>query len=203
MCKIVASSSRKCQRNIVEPARLPVMKWLIGIALVASACGGSTTAPSTPPPPVSTTTTTIPPVVIQTILVSACPSSVVGFGMGFFHEFACDTFDRPGVQQPTRRWTKAPSIYLRTVDDAGAAIDQNTLDSTERAIADTLPPPSHGARILGSDNRVGLPSCGRRTPAKPSAGSQILRWTAVNSGCSIVVEVAAAAQVARRSRRGQ
>jgi len=134
-------------------------RLIVLVALLASACGGSTTAPSTPPVTSSSTTTTTSIPVIQTIQVAACPPAVVGFDMTFFHQFACDTYDRPASPQPTRRWTKAPNIYLRTLDDAGAAIDANTLDSTERAITDTLPLWSgYRATVTrGADSRIGQP----------------------------------------------
>lgn len=130
---------------------------LLIVAAQMAACGGSSpTAPSAPPvvvvPPVAP-----PPVVIANIQSSPCPATVIGFDIGFYHEFGCDTVDRPGSLQPLRRWMRAPSIYLRTVDDAGASIDAKTLDSTEQAIVQTLPLWSGYAAAVtrGTDSRVG------------------------------------------------
>ena len=48
-------------------------------------------------------------------------------------------FEAPAVLQPLRRWTQAPNFYLRTVDDAGTALDATTLNVTEGAIREAVP----------------------------------------------------------------
>lgn len=62
-----------------------------------------------------------------------------GFDLAFYRQLVRNSFDAPATLQPLRRWTRAPSIYLRTIDAAGASIDTRTLDSTEAAIRETLP----------------------------------------------------------------
>lgn len=151
-----ASVSRRPSRNLLSYSMKASLSLLI-LALQMAACGGSTTTPSTTPPVTSTTTTTIPPP-LQTIAVALCPATIMAtFDIGFYHQIACDTFDRPGGLQPIRRWTKPPSIYLRTVDDAGAAIDAKTLDSTEHAMSEMLPLWSGYAATItrGADTRLG------------------------------------------------
>jgi hypothetical protein len=54
------------------------------------------------------------------------------FDVGFYQQFARDGF------QPIQRWTQAPRFYLRTVDQAGRAVDARLLDATQQAIASTV-----------------------------------------------------------------
>jgi hypothetical protein len=61
------------------------------------------------------------------------------FDLNFYRQLARDTLENNGIAMPLRRWTRAPQVYLKTVDEAGAAIDARTLDSTERAIVETVP----------------------------------------------------------------
>jgi hypothetical protein len=58
------------------------------------------------------------------------------FDQGFYRQFARNGYEQPGRLQPIRRWTKAPQIYMKTVDEAGQAVDSVTLDSAAAALAD-------------------------------------------------------------------
>jgi hypothetical protein len=83
-----------------------------------------------------------------------------GFDLAFYRQLVRGAYDTPDTLQPLRRWTRAPQIYLRTVDDAGASIDAKTLDSTESAIRETLPIWSGGTFSVGvlergAETRIG------------------------------------------------
>jgi hypothetical protein len=186
------------------------MRYMIVVALFASACGGSSTGPT--PPPVTPTTITLSghvsatnggqplagvqaalgnvsamtdgagsftatmqptgsialaltsgTIVPRTVYVAAGSSravdvdaiAVAGFDLNFYRELVRNGTE--GQTQPLRRWTRTPQIYLRTVDDAGSAVDARTLDSTENAIRQTLPAwtPYQAQITRGSETHVG------------------------------------------------
>jgi len=57
-----------------------------------------------------------------------------GFDLDYFRKIARDGVDSPTNLQPLRRLVQAPTVYLRTVDEAGAAIDAATLNATAAAL---------------------------------------------------------------------
>jgi hypothetical protein len=59
-----------------------------------------------------------------------------GFDLGYFRQIARGANDTPSLQ-PIRRWTSAPKIYVRTVDEAGAPISASTLAMVSAAITST------------------------------------------------------------------
>jgi hypothetical protein len=61
-----------------------------------------------------------------------------GFDLKFYRQFVRNGLDSTTLQ-PIRRWTHDPSVYLRTVDETGIAIDPATLDATERVLRETVP----------------------------------------------------------------
>lgn len=61
------------------------------------------------------------------------------FDAAFYRELIRDAFETPGDIQPLRRWTRTPSIYLKTVDEAGEAIHGPTLDLIEATVKDAVP----------------------------------------------------------------
>src|SRR6185295_3587283 len=61
-----------------------------------------------------------------------------GFDLKFYRQFVRNGLDSPSLQ-PIRRWTRSPSVYLRTVDEGGVPIDAETLDATERMLTETVP----------------------------------------------------------------
>lgn len=69
------------------------------------------------------------------IMVSPCPDAVSGVDLGFYRQIGCNAFDLP--MQSVRRWAFAPKLYIRTVDEAGAAIDPVTLDTVTNAMVST------------------------------------------------------------------
>lgn len=101
-----------------------------------------------------------------------------GFDLGFYRQFVRNGFEDPAQLQPLRRWTVNPNVYLRTVDDAGAAIDARTLDTTEQAIRDSVPTWTAGA--------FGVATLQRGTETmKGSAGWLTVEWmhTTANAIC--------------------
>jgi hypothetical protein len=131
---------------------------LIFLTLFCAACGSSSpTAPAPPvPTPTPTPTPTPPPVAV--ITVSACPDAVPGIDLGFYKQIGCNAFDTP--LQPVRRWTIAPKVYLKTVDEAGAPIDPLTLDTVQNAMIDVAPKFTAGrfgleGVLRGTDTREG------------------------------------------------
>lgn len=71
--------------------------------------------------------------------VNAEAIAETGFDLNFYRQLVRNTFDAPGTLEPLRRWVRDPALYLRTVDEAGAAIDARTLDLVERTIRETTP----------------------------------------------------------------
>jgi hypothetical protein len=62
-----------------------------------------------------------------------------GFDAAFYRELVRDAFETPSDIQPLRRWTRTPSVYLKTVDEAGEAIHGPTLDLIEATVKDAVP----------------------------------------------------------------
>ena len=61
------------------------------------------------------------------------------FDPAFYRELVRNAFEMPADVQPLRRWTRTPSIYLKTVDEAGEAIHGPTLDLIEATVKDAVP----------------------------------------------------------------
>lgn len=131
---------------------------IVLLALLATACGSSPTAPSAPPvvPPVIVVP---PPVVpVLTIQITPCPTSTAGVDLAFYQQIGCNSFDLP--MQSVRRWTVAPKVYLKTIDEAGAPIDTVTLDTVQNAMIEVAPKLTGGkfgleGVLRGSDTREG------------------------------------------------
>jgi hypothetical protein len=144
---------------------------LVLLAVLAQLdCSGSPGGPSSGPTP--NPTPTPQPV---TIAVSACPSAPlvgVALDIGFYQQIGCNAFDGP--TQPVRRWMVAPKLYIRTVDDAGAAIDAVTLDTVQNAMTSIAP------QLAGG--KFGLASVERGTGTKEGVSGYVtVRWTTTTS----------------------
>jgi hypothetical protein len=61
------------------------------------------------------------------------------FNLNYYRLLVRNGFEHPEALQPVRRWTKTPMIYLKTVDEAGVAIDGRTLDTIETTTKDAVP----------------------------------------------------------------
>lgn len=104
------------------------------VGLLLTGCSGSNpTAPSPPAPaPIVTPPAPVPPP------VPIVPPPVVRgpqFSQIFWNEFVHDSLES-SAPQPLRRKTSAPSLYLRTLDEAGVAMDAVTLDTVQGALQD-------------------------------------------------------------------
>jgi hypothetical protein len=82
-----------------------------------------------------------------------------GFDLKFYRQFVRNGLDSTALQ-PIRRWMRGPSVYLRTVDDAGVAVDSATLDATERALTESVPMWTaqrySAAVVRGTESRGGM-----------------------------------------------
>jgi hypothetical protein len=70
--------------------------------------------------------------------VSVGAIALAGFDLGFYRELVRDSLESSTLQ-PLRRWTRAPLIYLKTVDEDGNAVDARTIASTESVLRDAMP----------------------------------------------------------------
>lgn len=61
-----------------------------------------------------------------------------GFDLGYYRRFVRRALDEPTTLLGLRRWTRAPRVYLRTVDEMGLPVDAQTLQQTEQALADEV-----------------------------------------------------------------
>jgi hypothetical protein len=61
------------------------------------------------------------------------------FDAAFYREFVRNAIEAPEDVQALRRWTHTPSIHLKTVDEAGEAIDAATLDLIEATAKEAVP----------------------------------------------------------------
>lgn len=102
---------------------LPV---LMVLGLLASACGGST---AVSPSPIPTPVPMMPP-------APPLPTRGPQFSQAFWNQFVHNGLDAPSALQPLRRFTSAPSLYIRTVDEAGNVIDFATLNTVQTAMRD-------------------------------------------------------------------
>jgi hypothetical protein len=104
--------------------------------------------------------------IVPRVVYRSSPATVdaivlgAGFDLGFYRQFVRNGFEQSGSLQPLRRWTRAPSIYIRTVDEAGVPIDAVTLNTTSAAIQDTAAIWSGGSFgvagvTLGTETREG------------------------------------------------
>jgi hypothetical protein len=56
------------------------------------------------------------------------------FSQTFWNQFVYNGFESPTALQPLRRLTAPPMVYLKTVDEAGKALDPATLNTVEDAL---------------------------------------------------------------------
>jgi hypothetical protein len=110
---------------------------LLFLGVLLAGCSSPTApTPAAPPPvvivpPVSPPVVTLPPVVVPPP-VDPFPPSDGRFNLTLYRQLVHNAHDLP--LQPLRRFSQAPRIYLRTVDEDGKAIDVRTLDDTARAL---------------------------------------------------------------------
>lgn len=82
-----------------------------------------------------------------------------GFDPVFYRQFVRNTLEAPTTTEPLRRLTKPPRVYIRTIDEAGIAIEPGTLAVVQDAIATTAGIWSNGMGVAaierGTETRVG------------------------------------------------
>jgi hypothetical protein len=62
-----------------------------------------------------------------------------GFDQGYFRAIARNGYEQPAVLQPLRRWTRAPMLYVRTVDDTGRPILPKVLQQVASIALSAVP----------------------------------------------------------------
>lgn len=173
---------------------MPMGRSVILLALLTVACGGSSpTAPTVLPPvianipPVVTPPPVVPPPTPPVVIPPAFPPADPRFDLVFYRQFVHNALDSPTALEPLRRQRIAPRIYLRTVDDAGVAIDGFTLDQTAAALANTA-----GA-LTGVFGLAGLE---RGTDTREGVNGWItVRWSDLPNEVSPVLSICGTASV--------
>ncbi|HLG58648.1 MAG TPA: hypothetical protein VI485_25110 [Vicinamibacterales bacterium] len=56
------------------------------------------------------------------------------FDLNYYRQLVRNGFETPGMLRSVRRWTQAPKIRLKVVDEAGQPIDAVTLDTVQAAL---------------------------------------------------------------------
>lgn len=111
------------------------MRYTLIVCVLLTGCSGN--SPTAPTPIASSPAATIPPVVTPPVTVTTNPLlSDPRFDLAFYRQLALDGFQTPSLRRLSR-WTRAPLIYLRTVDDAGNPVSAALLDQTAAAIINT------------------------------------------------------------------
>lgn len=167
-----SSFSHRMTSRILHPMRYLILG---GCLLLAGCSASSPTAPtpppvvSVPPPAVTPPVVTPPVVVVPPVTVPDPLLSDPRFSLSFYRMFARDGYDNPGNLQPLRRQSEAPRLYLRTVDDAGVAIDALTLNGTAAALESVT------GKLTG---KFGLAGLERGTDTKEGQrGWVTVRWS--------------------------
>lgn len=107
------------------------MKYAVGVLMIVLVGCSSPTAPSPTPPVV-----VVPPVVTPPIVTPSLPTSDPRFDLTFYRRLVHDAID--GNALPLHRWSRAPLIYLRTVDDRSTAVSAALVNQTAAAIINTV-----------------------------------------------------------------
>ncbi|HWI19960.1 MAG TPA: hypothetical protein VNT81_19540 [Vicinamibacterales bacterium] len=104
-------------------------------------------------------------------------ASVAGYDPAFYRAFLQNGFESPDRLEPIRILSSGFRVYLRTEDDAGAAIDTATLDTVERALVESAPIWSGGS--FGVTEVVRGTASMQKTP-----GWLTVKWSRANFGGS-------------------
>jgi hypothetical protein len=86
-----------------------------------------------------------------------------GFSLDFYRQLVRDGFERPGDLQPVRRWTRNPSVYIRTVfGPDNRPMDTSSLDTVAETIVSAVAEWTGGRLKVeqierGTDTRRGVP----------------------------------------------
>jgi hypothetical protein len=66
--------------------------------------------------------------------VSLDAITLESFSLDYYRQLVRNGHESPNALRPVRRWTRAPMIYLKTVDERGEAIDTETLELVAAAL---------------------------------------------------------------------
>ena len=67
-----------------------------------------------------------------------------GFDHAYFRLIARNGYEQPAALQPLRRWTRAPMLYIRTVDDTGRPILTEVLQQVVTIASSAVPQYTNG-----------------------------------------------------------
>ncbi|MEO7191634.1 MAG: hypothetical protein ABI051_11315 [Vicinamibacterales bacterium] len=108
------------------------------------------------------------PLLSRQVVLDAIPTGG-GFDPEFYRRFVRDTYDNPGLVRSLRRWTVAPRVYLKTVDEAGRPIDTTTLETVAAALVDDA--------TAWTGGRFGIASVERGTESREGvSGWLTVKW---------------------------
>jgi hypothetical protein len=92
----------------------------------------------------------------------------------FYRAFAQNAFESPNRLEPVRRLPGPLRIYLRTADDAGRAIDRETLETIERVLIESAP--------VWSGGQFGVTEVARGTGTREKVGGWLtIKWAGTNT----------------------
>lgn len=92
----------------------------------------------------------------------------------FYRAFAQNGFDSPARLEPMRRLPGPLRIYLRTADQAGRAIDPQTLDTVERVLVESTP--------IWSGGQFGIAEIARGTGTRDTVrGWLTVKWASTKA----------------------
>ena len=85
-----------------------------------------------------------------------------GFSLDFYRQLVRGSLDHQGENEPLRRWTEDPKIYLRTVFGDNHAVDESTLDTVAETMSDAVQEWTGGRLSVavlerGTGSREGVP----------------------------------------------
>lgn len=78
-----------------------------------------------------------------------------GFDQAYFRAIARNGCEKPDALQPLRRWTRAPMIYIRTVDDTGRPILPEVLQQVVAIAMSAIPQYTNGRSAWPVSSRHG------------------------------------------------
>lgn len=118
------------------------------------------------------TSTPTAPTAVAAAASTALAALTDTFDSVFYKGFVQNGYESPGRLEPVRRLPGPLSIYLRTADEAGRAIDAITLAATERAIVETVG--------IWSGGQFGVTEVARGTGTREKvAGWITVKWSSV------------------------
>jgi hypothetical protein len=92
-----------------------------------------------------------------------------GFDLDYYRRLVRDDYDSPGLLRSLRRWTQAPRLYLKTIDEAGAPVDADTLERVAAAFEDDA--------AAWTGGRFGLAGIDRGTETREGVSGWItVKW---------------------------